>query len=141
MARIFIITYMIKLFNTLGGKMEPFRPIQEGKVKLYTCGPTVYDFAHIGNYRAYMFEDLLKRFLLFMGYEVVHVMNITDVDDKTIKGANEQGVSLSEYTERFIQDFFKGLDTLRIKRANEYPKATENIDEMVDMVKLIDIYK
>jgi cysteinyl-tRNA synthetase len=135
MLRIFIITYMIKLFNTLGGKMEPFHPIQEGKVRLYTCGPTVYDFAHIGNYRAYMFEDLLKRFLLFMGYDVIHVMNITDVDDKTIKGAKERGVSLSEYTEKFIQDFYKGLDTLRIKRADEYPKATENIDEMVDMVK------
>lgn len=126
---------MIKFFNTLGGKIETFRPLQEGTVKLYTCGPTVYDFAHIGNYRAYMFEDLLKRFLLFMGYDVIHVMNITDVDDKTIKGANEQGVSLAEYTEKYVQAFFEDLETLQIMKADYYPRATENIQEMADLVK------
>jgi cysteinyl-tRNA synthetase len=126
---------MIKFFNTLGGKIETFHPLQEGTVKLYTCGPTVYDFAHIGNYRAYMFEDLLKRFLLFMGYNVIHVMNITDVDDKTIKGANDQGVSLAEYTEKYVQAFFEDLETLRIKKAGHYPRATENIQEMADLVK------
>ena len=126
---------MIKLFNTLGGKIEPFRPLQEGIVKLYTCGPTVYDFAHIGNYRAYMFEDLLKRFLEFMGLNVIHVMNITDVDDKTIKGANAQGLSLSEYTDKYIQGFFAGLEILNIAKADYYPRATENIQEMADMVK------
>jgi cysteinyl-tRNA synthetase len=126
---------MIKFFNTLGGKIETFRPIQEGTVKLYTCGPTVYDFAHIGNYRAYMFEDLLKRFLLFMGYDVIHVMNITDVDDKTIKGANKQGVSLAEYTEKYVQAFFEDLETLGIMKANHYPRATENIQEMAALVK------
>ena len=126
---------MIKLFNTMGGKIEPFRPLQEGTVKLYTCGPTVYDFAHIGNYRAYMFEDLLKRFLLFMGYDVTHVMNITDVDDKTIKGANAQGLSLTEYTDKYIQGFFAGLEILNIAKADYYPRATENIQEMADMVK------
>ena len=126
---------MIKLFNTLGGKIEPFRPLQGGIVKLYTCGPTVYDFAHIGNYRAYMFEDLLKRFLEFMGLNVIHVMNITDVDDKTIKGANAQGLSLSEYTDKYIQGFFAGLEILNIAKADYYPRATENIQEMADMVK------
>ena len=126
---------MIKLFNTLGGKIEPFRPLQEGIVKLYTCGPTVYDFAHIGNYRAYMFEDLLKRFLQFLGLNVIHVMNITDVDDKTIKGANAQGLSLSEYTDKYIQGFFAGLEILNIAKADYYPRATENIQEMADMVK------
>ncbi len=126
---------MTKFLNTMGGKIETFRPLQEGIVKLYTCGPTVYDFAHIGNYRAYMFEDLLKRFLLFMGYKVIHVMNITDVDDKTIKGANEQGVSLEEYTKKYIQAFYEGLDVLRIMRADHYPRATENIQEMARMVK------
>lgn len=126
---------MIKLFNTLGGRLETFRPLQEGTVKLYTCGPTVYDFAHIGNYRAYMFEDLLKRFLLFMGYNVIHVMNITDVDDKTITGANAQGQSLADYTKKYIRAFYKDLDTLRIIRADHYPKATENIQEMAKMVK------
>ena len=126
---------MIKLFNTLGGKIEPFRPLQGGIVKLYTCGPTVYDFAHIGNYRAYMFEDLLKRFLEFMGLNVIHVMNITDVDDKTIKGANAQGLSLSEYTDKYIQGFFAGLEILNIAKADYYPRATENIQEMAEMVK------
>jgi cysteinyl-tRNA synthetase len=126
---------MIKLFNTMGGKIEPFRPLQEGTVKLYTCGPTVYDFAHIGNFRAYIFEDLLKRFLLFMGINVVHVMNITDVDDKTIKGANEQGLSLTEYTDKYIRGFFAGIEILNIAKADYYPKATENIQEMADMVK------
>jgi len=126
---------MIRLFNTLGGRLDTFRPLQKKTVKLYTCGPTVYDFAHIGNYRAYMFEDLLKRFLLFMGYNVIHVMNITDVDDKTIKAANSQGVSLAEYTEKYVQAFFAGLDTLKIARADYYPRATENIQEMANMVK------
>ncbi len=126
---------MIKFFNTLGGKMEPFRPLEEGKVRLYTCGPTVYDFVHIGNHRANIFEDLLKRFLLFMGYEVTHVMNITDVDDKTIKGANALGVSLSDYTEKYIQAFFDDIDILNIKKADFYPRATEHIPEMVEMVK------
>jgi cysteinyl-tRNA synthetase len=126
---------MIKFFNTLGGKLESFHSLQEGSVKLYTCGPTVYDFAHLGNYRAYMFEDLLKRFLLFMGYNVIHVMNITDVDDKTIKGANDRGVSLSEYTEKYIDSFFAGIDILNIARADYYPRATEHIHEMAEMVK------
>jgi cysteinyl-tRNA synthetase len=126
---------MIQLFNTLGGKIETFRPIQEGKVKLYTCGPTVYDYPHIGNYRAYIFEDLLKRFLVFMGYDVTHVMNITDVDDKTIKGANALGISLPEYTKKYIQAFFDDIETLNILKAQHYPRATEHIPEMVEMVK------
>ncbi|UCE42783.1 MAG: cysteine--tRNA ligase [Candidatus Aminicenantes bacterium] len=126
---------MIKFFNTLGGKIETFHPLQEDTVKLYTCGPTVYDYAHIGNYRAYMFEDLLKRFLLFMGFDVIHVMNITDVDDKTIKGAIEQGVSLAEYTEKYVHAFFYGLETLGIMKADHYPRATENVQEMAALVK------
>jgi len=126
---------MIKLFNTLGGKIELFHPLQEGEVKLYTCGPTVYDYPHIGNHRAYMFEDLLKRFLIFMGHRVIHVMNITDIDDKTIKGANEKGVSLSDYTNKYIQAFFEDIETLNIVKADHYPRATENIQEMAEMVK------
>jgi len=126
---------MIKLFNTMGGKIEAFHPLQEGKVKLYTCGPTVYDYPHIGNHRAYMFEDLLKRFLAFVGYKVIHVMNITDIDDKTIKGANEKGVSLSDYTGKYIQAFFEDIETLNIVKADHYPRATENIQKMAEMVK------
>jgi cysteinyl-tRNA synthetase len=126
---------MIKFFNTLGGKIEPFRSLKEGKVKLYTCGPTVYDFPHIGNHRANIFEDLLKRFLLYMGYDVTHVMNITDIDDKTIKGANALGVSLSDYTEKYIKAFFDDIETLNIRKADHYPRATEHILDMVQMVK------
>ena len=91
---------MIRFFNTMSGRLEPFNPIVPGEVKLYTCGPTVYDYAHIGNFRAYIFEDLLKRFLIFAGFNVKHVMNITDVDDKTIKGANAEGITLQEFTKK-----------------------------------------
>jgi len=126
---------MIKFFNTLSGKVELFSPIREGHVGLYTCGPTVYDYAHIGNFRSYIFEDLLKRYLLFLGYQVVHVMNITDIDDKTIKGAKTDGVSLSEYTVKYIDAFFQDVDTLNIIRANHYPRATEHIKEMSLMIK------
>ena len=125
---------MIKFFNTLSSKIEPFKPIIPGEVKLYTCGPTVYDYQHIGNFRAYIFEDLLKRSLLFMGYKVIHVMNITDVDDKTIKGANAEGVELHEYTKKFTEDFFESIKTLNIANADYYPRATEHIPEMVEMI-------
>jgi len=126
---------VIHFFNTLTGKKEAFVPIDPGEVKLYTCGPTVYDFAHIGNFRAYIFEDLLKRSLQFMGYKVFHVMNITDIDDKTIRGANAQGVDLNTYTQKYIDAFFKDIDTLKILRADKYPRATEHIPEMVGIVK------
>ena len=126
---------MINFFNTLTGKEEAFVPINPGEVRLYTCGPTVYDFAHVGNFRAYVFEDLLKRFLQFMGYKVVHIMNITDIDDKTIRGANAQGVDLNTYTQKYIDAFFKDIDTLNILRADTFPRATEHIPEMVAIVK------
>ncbi len=126
---------MIKFFNTLSGQKEEFKPLIAGEVKLYTCGPTVYDYAHIGNFRAYVFEDLLKRFLLFMGFRVIHVMNITDVDDKTIRGAKGLGVSLGDFTKKYIDAFFDDIQKLRIAPANHYPRATEHIPEMVAMVK------
>ena len=102
---------------------------------MYTCGPTVYDYAHIGNFRAYAWEDLLRRYLKARGYRVVHVMNITDVDDKTIRGARAAGVSLDQFTEKYIQAFFEDLDTLGIERAEHYPRATRHIPEMVDLVR------
>jgi cysteinyl-tRNA synthetase len=126
---------MIKLFNTLTGQKETFVPIVPGEVKIYTCGPTVYDFGHVGNFRAYLFEDLLKRFLIFMGYKVTHIMNITDIDDKTIRGAKARGVSLAEYTKDYIDSFFSDLKTLNIAPADRYPRATEHIPEMVAIVK------
>jgi len=128
---------MIKFFNTLSRKIEPFYPLIAGKVKLYTCGPTVYDYAHIGNFRAYVFEDMLKRFLVFMGYKVTHVMNITDVDDKTIKSANEEGIPLQQYTKKFIEAFFRDIKKLNIHEADFYPRATEHIPEMVRMIKTL----
>ena len=126
---------MVKFFNTLSRKNEVFTPLAPGEVKLYTCGPTVYDYAHIGNFRAYIFEDLLKRFLAFMGYKVTHVMNITDVDDKTIRGANARGLSLDAYTKRYIDAFFEDIKTLNISPADHYPRATEHIPEMISLVK------
>ena len=126
---------VITFFNTLSGKKEPFVPIVPREAKLYTCGPTVYDYAHIGNFRAYVFEDLLKRFLMFKGFRVIHIMNITDIDDKTIKGANTRGVSLREYTEPYIESFFEDIDRLKISRADRYPRATEHIEDMVGIIK------
>src|SRR3989338_4349016 len=125
----------LKLHNTLTRKKEIFTPIKDKDVKIYTCGPTVYNFAHIGNFRAYMCSDILKRYLKYKGYKVNHVMNLTDVDDKTIKGANSEKISLSEFTERYSKAFFEDLETLNIEKADIYPKATEHIKEMVDIIK------
>jgi cysteinyl-tRNA synthetase len=128
---------MIRFHNTLGGKVEEFVPIEPGRVRLYTCGPTVYDDPHIGNWRAYIFEDLLKRFLTYRGFAVTHVMNITDVDDKTIKGANAQGVGLEDYTRPFIEAFYAERDELAIRPADHYPRATAFIPEMVGLIKAL----
>lgn len=125
----------LRFYNTLTRKKEVFKPIKEGLVKMYTCGPTVYDYAHIGNFRAYIAADLLRRYLLYRGYKLKHVMNVTDVDDKTIKGSREQMVSLKEYTEKYTKAFFEDLDTLNIERADIFPKATTHIGEMVNLVK------
>ena len=122
-------------YNTLNRKKEKFTPIVKGKVCLYTCGPTVYDYAHIGNFRAFIFEDLLKRWLEHIGYEVFHVMNITDVDDKTIKRSQEQRKSLKKFTEFYTKAFYEDIKTLNIKPANIYPKATDHIPEMINLIK------
>jgi len=126
---------MIKFFNTLTKKKEEFLPVEDNIVKMYTCGPTVYDLAHIGNFRAYVFEDLLHRYLEFRNYKVIRVMNITDVDDKTIKGARENGVSLREYTDKYIKIFIEDMETLRLKKPDFMPRATEHIKEMVELIK------
>ncbi len=130
---------VLKFFNSLGNKIEAFKPIKEGNIGLYTCGPTIYNYAHIGNFRAYVWEDILKRYLKFKGYNVKHIMNLTDVDDKTIKGSKEQGVPLNEYTSKYKKAFFEDLKILNIDLADEYPEATETIGEMVDLIqKLLD---
>lgn len=129
----------MRFYNTLIKSVEEFSPIEGDVVKMYTCGPTVYDYAHIGNFRTYVFEDILRRWLKFRGYKVIQVMNITDVDDKTIMGANEKGISLDEYTREYTNAFFEDIDTLRIERAEHYPRATEHINEMIALIeKLIE---
>jgi cysteinyl-tRNA synthetase len=114
---------------------EDFHPLRDGEVRMYTCGPTVYQFAHIGNFRAYVFEDLLRRYLEYKGYKVTQVMNITDVDDKTIRGSRAESISLSAYTQKYIKAFFEDLDMLNIERAGYYPRATEHVGEMVALIK------
>jgi len=129
----------LQIYNTLTRKKEEFKPLKPKKVGLYTCGPTVYDFAHIGNFRTYVFQDILKRYLEYKGFDVKHVMNLTDVDDKTIKRSQEQKIPLRKYTEKYTKAFFKDMETLNIEPAEVYPRATETIDDMVALIqKLLD---
>jgi cysteinyl-tRNA synthetase len=125
----------MKIWNTVSRKKEVFKAREGRKVRLYTCGPTVYNFAHIGNFRTYVFEDLLRRTLKYFGWDVEQVMNITDVDDKTIKGAIEQGVSLEEYTEKYTQAFFEDLKALRVQKVEHYPRATNFLDQMIHLIQ------
>ncbi len=125
----------LKFFNTLTRKKEEFDPLNSSEVLLYTCGPTVYDFAHIGNLRTYVFEDLLRRTLEYFGFKVKQAMNLTDVDDKTIKGSNSQQKTLKEYTKAYKEAFFKDLKALNIEPAEFYPEATAYIPQMIDMIK------
>jgi cysteinyl-tRNA synthetase len=126
---------VLRFFNTLTRKKQKFVPLEKGKVKIYTCGPTVYDFAHIGNFRTYVFQDVLRRWLEYRGFQVTQVMNLTDVDDRTIKASREQGIPLNAYTKQFIDAFLEHKRTLNIKEAEYYPRATEYIEEMVEFVK------
>ena len=125
----------LRLCNTLTRQVEEFAPLHPGRVAMYTCGPTVYNFAHIGNFRTFLFEDLLRRWLEASGYEVFHIMNLTDVDDKTIRGALAAGQVLRAHTEPFAQAFFEDCKWLRIRRAHEYPRATEFIAPMVALIQ------
>jgi len=112
-----------------------FKPIKNKQVRMYTCGPTVYDYAHIGNFRAYISSDILKRYLKYKGFKVKHVMNITDVEDKTIKGAIKEHISLKNYTKKFEKAFFEDLEKLNIDKADIFPRATDHINEMVDIIE------
>jgi len=125
----------MRLYNTMSRTVEPLRTQEPGVVRMYTCGPTVYDRAHIGNFRTFICEDLLRRYLKYRGYRVVQVMNITDVDDKTIRGAGQAGLSLRAYTDRFIQAFFEDYDALRLERVEYYPRATDHIPQMVALIQ------
>ena len=125
-------SYTLTLYNT---ETRTKQTLPGNQIKMYTCGPTVYNFAHIGNFRTYVFEDLLRRTIKFFGNHVEQVMNITDLDDKTLKGALEKGISLKEFTEPYTKAFFEDLDTLGIERAEHYPKATDYIDDMIAMIQ------
>jgi cysteinyl-tRNA synthetase len=126
-------------FNTLGRRLETLKPIEPGHVRLYTCGPTVYNVAHIGNLRTFLWEDILRRHLKASGLRVTQVMNLTDIDDKTIEGAAAAGLSLGEFTGKYADLFFRDLDRLGFERAERYPRATEHIPEMIEITsKLLD---
>jgi len=127
----------LRLHNTMSGAIEPFTPIEAGHVRMYTCGPTVHDFAHIGNFRTFLFEDVLRRVLLQRGFRVTQVMNLTDVEDRIIRKAAERAETIDEFTEPYIEAFFQDLDTLRIERAEHYPRATHHIFEMVTLIDLL----
>jgi cysteinyl-tRNA synthetase len=124
----------LTLHNTMTRAAEPFTPLHAPRVTLYTCGPTVWNYAHIGNFRTFLFQDLLRRWLERSGYDVLHVMNLTDVDDRTIKAAAAAGKSLVEHTEPFVQAFFEDRDFLRLEPAHVYPRATATIPAMVRLV-------
>ncbi len=125
----------LRFYNTLARQTEDFEPLEPGHVRMYTCGPTVYNFAHIGNFRAYLFEDLLRRHLRARGYQVTQVMNLTDVDDKTIRASQEKGVPLTEYTHTFTSAFFEDLAVLNVERAEFYPAATDHVPEMIALIQ------
>lgn len=127
----------LSFFDTLQRKKVPFEPHNPGEARLYTCGPTVYNDAHIGNFRTYIFEDLLRRTLEFSGYRVIQVMNLTDVDDKTIRAASAAGIPLQQQTAPIIERFFEDIDTLGIQRAHYYPRATEHVDLMIEMAQTL----
>ena len=124
----------MKIYNTLTQKKEEFIPIEEGKVRMYVCGPTVYNYIHIGNARPAIVFDSFRRYLEYLGYEVKYVSNFTDVDDKIIKKANEEGVSAAEISERYIKEFRIDMNALNIKEATVHPKATEEIGGMIEMI-------
>lgn len=127
----------IYLYNSLTKSRELFTPISADEVKIYSCGPTVYDFPHIGNYRSFLFSDLLNRTLKAFGYRVKLVMNITDIDDKTIKASIEHKESLKAYTDRYTQAFLEDLKDLKVLKAAHYPRATDHIKEMIEMIKVL----
>ena len=130
---------MMNVFNSLTRRNEELKPLENNTIRLYTCGPTVYNFAHIGNFRAYTFEDILRRVIQFNGMKIRQVMNLTDVDDKTIRGANAAGVKLTDYTKTYKDAFFADLKKLNVQPAEVYPAATDHIPEMIALVqKLMD---
>jgi cysteinyl-tRNA synthetase len=124
----------IRLHNTMGGETQAFVPQRAGEVRMYTCGPTVYDFAHIGNFRTFVFQDILRRFLKLRGFKMLHVMNLTDVDDRIIANAAAAGLGIREYTEKFVQAFFDDCKVLSIESPEHWIRATDHIEDMVKLI-------
>ena len=127
--------FFMKIYNTLTRKKEEFVPIDKDNVKMYSCGPTVYDYFHIGNARPFIIFDTMRRYLEYIGYKVTFVQNFTDIDDKMIKRANEEGITVKELGDRFIAEYYKDAASIGVKKATVHPKATENIDAIIDIVK------
>lgn len=128
----------IRLHNTMTNRLEPLHPLHKGEVRIYTCGPTVYDFAHIGNFRTFVFQDVLRRFLRLRGLRVLQVMNLTDVDDRIITNAAAAGVSIREYTEKYIQAFLADMDALHLEMPEEVVRATDHIEDMVALIERLE---
>ena len=126
---------MLKIHNTLSGKLEEFRPLREGEVRFYYCGPTVWDYGHIGNFRSAVAADIIRRYLKFKGYRVTHVMNITDVEDRIIAKSQEAGLSIDDYTAKYIEALWEDFDSLGCERPEVVPRATRHIPEMVDLIE------
>ncbi len=125
----------IRFHNTLSNRQEALAPIHPGEVRIYTCGPTVYDFAHIGNFRTFVFQDILRRFLLSRGLRVLQVMNLTDVDDRIIQKAAEAGTSIRDYTEKYIEAFLQDMAALNLQSPEEIVRATDHVEDMVDLIE------
>lgn len=130
---------MLRIYNTLTRSKDEFKPITPGEVTMYTCGPTVYDYFHIGNARSFIMSDMIRRYLLYSGYKVKYVMNITDIDDKIIKRANEEGIDARQVAENYTKAFLEDIEKIKIKKADVYPKATDHIHDIISMIaRLID---
>src|SRR3989304_2990375 len=129
---------MISFHNTLSGRQEEFIPLDDRRVRMYICGPTVYDYAHIGNFRTFVFEDILRRHLRQSGYELTEVMNLTDVDDKTIRNAAAAGLSLGDYTQKYIDAFLEDCRTLRLEKPEKVVRATDHINDMVAAIRQLE---
>jgi cysteinyl-tRNA synthetase len=125
---------MLKFYNTLTSQLEEFQPLEDNKVRLYVCGPTVWSYAHIGNFRTFTFEDVLRRYLKYKGYELTHVMNLTDVDDRIINEANAAGKTIDEFVQPFIEAFWADFDALGLERPEVAPRATHHIAEMIEII-------
>jgi len=128
----------MKLYNTMTRKKEEFEPMTPGEVKMYSCGPTVYNFFHIGNARPFIIFDILRRYLEYRGYKVTFVQNFTDVDDKIIKRAKDENTTEKEVSDRYIKEYFKDAEALNIRKADYHPRVTEHIKEIIDIIKRLE---